>query len=126
MKKDELFIVIFVICRFFISCNIGDLLLIFIAMLLGWPVPLLPIQLLWLNLITDSFPAFALGLEQKEEGIMSKPPRDPQESIVDRSMTITIIAQSIALSVVALVAFQYGLQILGSLEAGRTSCFYFV
>ncbi len=108
---------------FLLSCNIGELLLIFIAMLLGWPVPLLPIQLLWLNLITDSFPAFALGLEQKEEGIMSKPPRDPQESIVDRSMTITIIAQSIALSVVALVAFQYGLQILGSLEAGRTSCF---
>lgn len=108
---------------FLLSCNIGELLLIFIAMLLGWPIPLLPIQLLWLNLITDSFPAFALGMEKKEEGIMDQPPRDPQQPIVDRSMTITIVAQSIALSIVALVAFQYGLHSLGSVEAGRTSCF---
>lgn len=108
---------------FLLSCNIGELLLIFIAMLLGWPIPLVPIQLLWINLITDSFPAFALGVEKKEEGIMDLPPRDPKEPIVDRSMAIAIGIQSIALAVVALAAFQYGLHVVGTVEGARTSCF---
>jgi len=64
---------------FLLSCNLAEIFIIFIAMLLGWPIPLLPIQLLWLNLVTDAFPALALGMEQPEPGIMDQPPRDPDE-----------------------------------------------
>ncbi len=66
------------------SCNIGEILIILISILLNLPVPLIPIQLLWLNLITDSFPALALGVEKGDSEIMKAPPRDPNESIMDK------------------------------------------
>ncbi len=114
---------------FLLSCNIGEILIIFFAMLFGWHVPLVPIQLLWINLITDSFPAFALGLEKGEEGIMKVNPRDPHEPIVDKNMMIAIMFQSIGLGLAALIAFRLGFNI-GSvtnetyaLTLGRTFCF---
>ena len=61
--------------HFLLSSNIGEILTIFVAMLLGWAAPLLPIQLLWVNLVTDSLPAIALGMEPAEENIMERPPR---------------------------------------------------
>ena len=76
---------------FLLSCNIGELLLIFIAMLLGLPVPLLPIHLLLINLITDAFPAFALGVEPMEEGIMDQPPRDPQNLLLIKRWLLLLV-----------------------------------
>jgi Ca2+-transporting ATPase len=109
---------------FLLSCNIGELLLIFVAMLLGWPVPLVPIQLLWINLVTDSFPAFALGMEKGEEGIMKKEPRDPKEPIVDKRMKVTLAFQSVALALGALVSFYVGYRISNEdLVTARTFCF---
>lgn len=96
---------------FLISCNIGEIIMIFISMLLGWGSPLLPIQLLWVNLITDSLPAFALGLEGKEDDVMNAPPRDPNMPIVDKHMKIGIIFQSIALAGAALISYRYGYSI---------------
>ncbi|MBF4691925.1 calcium-translocating P-type ATPase, SERCA-type [Fusibacter ferrireducens] len=93
---------------FLLSCNVGEILIIFIAMLLNWGVPLVPIQLLWVNLITDSFPAFALGVERGEKGIMNKPPRDKKEPIVDTKMGIAIVFQSIGLTFAVLLAFKIG------------------
>lgn len=93
---------------FLLSCNIGEVLIVFIAIMIGWPVPLSPIQLLWLNLVTDSFPALALGMEEGEEDIMQQKPRDPDEPIIDKSMQFNIAVQSIAIAACVLAAFYVG------------------
>lgn len=90
---------------FLLSCNVGEILIVFISMLLGLPVPLLPIQLLWLNLVTDSFPALALGVEKGDPDIMNYKPRSAKEPILDKSMIIGIVIQSIALVVAVLGAY---------------------
>jgi Ca2+-transporting ATPase len=114
---------------FLLSCNIGEILIIFTAMLLAWDVPLAPIQLLWVNLITDSFPAFALGLEEGEEGIMDQQPRRPEEALVDKKMQVAIIFQSIGLAVAALGSYQIGFMMstglsdADSLIVAKTFCF---
>lgn len=98
---------------FLLSCNIGEILLVFISILLKWPVPLLPIQLLWLNLVTDSFPALALGVEKGDPDIMNDPPRSPDEPILDKSMIMRIAFQSIAIAVASLLAYKWGLDKFG-------------
>ncbi|NDL66205.1 calcium-translocating P-type ATPase, PMCA-type [Anaerotalea alkaliphila] len=107
---------------FLLSCNIGEILIILVAMLAGWPVPLLPIQLLWINLITDSLPAFALGLEKKEAGVMDQAPREPDVPIVDRAMGLSILVQSLVLPLGALGAYRLGTDLDG-VGYGRTLCF---
>ena len=76
---------------YLISCNVGEILIIFLAMLAGWRVPLAPIKLLLLNLVTDGAPALALGLEKGDPDIMERPPRPPKESIINREMWIGIV-----------------------------------
>lgn len=100
---------------FLLSCNIGEILIIFIAMLVGWAVPLVPIQLLWVNLITDSFPAFALGLEKGEKDIMMRKPRDPSEPIVDRTMKIALAFQSVGLTLAVLGSYRLGFVMAGDI-----------
>jgi Ca2+-transporting ATPase len=97
---------------FLLSCNVGEILVIFLSTLLLGPrfVPLLPIQLLWLNLVTDSFPALALGQERGEPDIMEQKPRKKSEPIMNRPMIITIASQSIAIFAAVFAAFQIGLQ----------------
>ncbi len=94
---------------FLLSCNVGEVLMVFLAMLLGLPVPLEPVHLLWINLLTDSFPALALGLEKGEESLMKVRPRKPHESIITPSMQRGIAVQSVALAVAALLALLWGL-----------------
>ncbi len=94
---------------FLLSCNIGEVILVFVSILLNWEVPLLPIQLLWLNLVTDSFPALALGVEKGEPDIMDQKPRDPSEPIIDRGMMINIVFQSIAVAAGSLLAYYWGM-----------------
>ncbi|MBC8586730.1 calcium-translocating P-type ATPase, SERCA-type [Paratissierella segnis] len=94
---------------FLLSCNIGEILLVFVSILLNLPVPLLPIQLLWLNLVTDSFPALALGVEKGDPDIMSQNPRNPNEPILDKHMVIGIVFQSIAIAIAALSAYWWGI-----------------
>lgn len=103
---------------FLLSCNVGEILIIFISMLLGWPIPLLPIHLLWVNLLTDAFPALALGTEKKEPGLMSEPPRNPKEPIINKDMIVNIVVQSLVLCIVVLAAFFIGWQ--KSEALGRT------
>ena len=107
---------------FLMSCNVGEILVIFLSMLFNWPIPLLPIHLLWVNLLTDSFPALALGVEKKEPGIMNDKPRDPNESIINRDMIINIVVQSIVMTAAVLAAFFFGWKNY-SLEMGRTYAF---
>ncbi|MBU5437995.1 calcium-transporting P-type ATPase, PMR1-type [Tissierella sp. MSJ-40] len=98
---------------FLLSCNIGEILLVFLSILFNLPIPLLPIQLLWLNLITDSFPALALGVEKGDPDIMKNPPRNPNEPILDKGMVSAIIFQSVAITVTSLLAYRWGLRTYG-------------
>jgi P-type Ca2+ transporter type 2C len=94
---------------FLLSCNIGEILIIFLSILLNLPVPLVPIQLLWVNLVTDSFPALALGTEKGEPDIMNLRPRNAKEPILDRVMISGIIVQSIALFAAVMASYIWAL-----------------
>ena len=107
---------------FLLSCNIGEILVVFLSMLFRWPIPLLPIHLLWINLLTDALPALALGTEKKEPGIMLDPPRNPKEPIIDHSMTVNIIVQSLAMTAAVLGAYYFGGHNY-NLATGRTYAF---
>ena len=98
------------VVSFLLSCNVGEILVIFITNMILGPeyTPLMPIQLLWLNLVTDSFPALALGQERAEEGIMKLPPRKADAKILDREMRASIVVQSIAILVTVFAAFNLG------------------
>ncbi|WFA09613.1 calcium-translocating P-type ATPase, SERCA-type [Tissierella sp. Yu-01] len=109
---------------FLLSCNIGEIIIVFTSILLNLPIPLLPIQLLWLNLVTDSFPALALGVEKGEEDIMKLKPRNPDTPIIDNSMMIDIIVQSIVIGATSLLAYIWGLNTFpGNLIKARTITF---
>lgn len=109
---------------FLLSCNIGEILIVLIAILLNLEEPFVPIQLLWLNLVTDSFPALALGVEKGEEDIMDQPPRDPDEPILDKHSAILIGLQSVAITIATLGAYFYGLKHYGTdINGARTVAF---
>jgi Ca2+-transporting ATPase len=93
---------------FLLSCNLAEIAVIFLATLAGAPSPLTPIQLLWLNLLTDGAPALALGVEKGDPGIMDQPPRPVKEPIINRDMRIGMVVQTIAITLVTLSAFVIG------------------
>lgn len=104
--------------HFLLSCNIGEIMTIFVAILLGKAAPLLPVQLLFINLVTDSFPAICLGLEPPEKDIMKKPPTHAGQSLFDGSGMFTIIVEGMFIGSLALFAYM-----LGGETAGSTMCF---
>ncbi|MGC8786409.1 MAG: calcium-translocating P-type ATPase, SERCA-type [Anaerolineae bacterium] len=109
---------------YLLSCNIGEILVIFLAMLAGLPIPLRPIHLLWLNLVTDGLPALALGLEAGEPDIMNRPPRPPREPIINREMIWNTAIQGIAITACTLGAFVLGLRLYpDSVVAAQTIAF---
>ena len=93
---------------YLLSCNVGEIMIIFLAMIAGWPVPLTPILLLVLNLVTDGAPALALGMEKGDPGIMKQPPRRPDEPVINRSMVWGIAIQTVAITAATLTAFIIG------------------
>jgi len=94
---------------FLLSCNVAEILVIFISILIGLPLPLTPIQLLWLNLVTDSFPALALGTEKGDPDIMTMKPRKADEPILNKHMIVNIIIQSIILTIAVLSIYLFAL-----------------
>ncbi len=108
--------------HFLIATNIGEIFTIFVGLLLGIKSPLLAIQLLWINLVTDSFPAIALGLEREEENIMNRLPRNPKKSIFADGLWGKIITEGIMIGTLTLVAFSIGTKFY-SIEVGRTMAF---
>jgi Ca2+-transporting ATPase len=94
---------------YLLSCNVGEILIVFLATLVGWPLPLTAIQLLVLNLLTDGAPALALGLESGEPDIMERPPRNPDEPVINNEMVIGTIIQAVAITIATLSAFRIGL-----------------
>jgi len=94
---------------FLLSSNVAEIMIIFLATLAGLPTPLTVIQLLWLNLLTDGAPALALAMEKGDPDEMSRPPRPPKEPIINRSMQLGILIQTITQTGAVLTAFTLGL-----------------
>ena len=108
--------------HFLIATNIGEIVTILMGLVLGLKTPLLAIQLLWINLVTDSLPAIALGLEPADKNIMNKKPRDPKKSLFADGLWGRIFSEGIMLGMLTLCAFSLGNKLYG-LEVGRTMAF---
>ena len=90
---------------YLMSCNVSEVLVVGLAVGAGLPMPLLPLQILFLNLVTDVFPAFALGLGKGDGEVMRKPPRDPKEQILDRARWRLIAVLGALITIATLGAF---------------------
>lgn len=110
--------------QFLLSCNLGEVVTLFVATMIGWRV-LSPIHILWVNLITDTLPALALGMEKAEAGIMKKKPRPARSSFYSEGVGISIIYQGIIEGLLTLAAFYIGghVGVNASPEAGITMAF---
>lgn len=95
---------------FLLSCNLGEIFCIFLAISLGWAAPLLPIHILWINLITDTLPALALGTDMGDPEIMKEKPRNTKDSLFKGSMS-SIILNGILIGTLTLLAFVIGIRI---------------
>lgn len=102
------------------SNNLNEVLTIFVALLLGWPLPLLPLQILWLNLATDIFPAFALALEPGSPDVMHVRPHDPRQPIFSRLLMTTIAWQAVMLAAITLWIYAWALRTYGGGAHART------
>ncbi len=93
--------------HYLLSCNAGEILVMFAASLLALPIPLVPIQILWVNLVTDGLPALALGVDPIDPKVMSRPPRRPNESVITTARAWLIMAQGMFIAFCTLAAFVY-------------------
>jgi len=110
--------------RYLLASNVGEILVMLFAIILGYPLPLLPVQILWINLVTDGLPALALGMDSAESNLMEQPPRPINEGIFARGLGFKIISRGLLIGSVSFLAFilayQNGAQ---SLEYARTVAF---
>ena len=102
------------------SDNLGEIILIFIPIVAGFPLPLLPLQILWINLVTDIFPALALAIEPPSPETMHRKPRSPQESLLSTPFLFTVSWQGIMLGVISLATYFWALQTYGEGAHSRT------
>ena len=91
--------------HFLLSCNTSEVLLMFIAALAGWPIPLMAIQILWINLVTDGLPALALGMEPPEKDIMNRPPGPPEQAVLTKQSGLLILCHGLLIASVTLAGF---------------------
>ena len=108
---------------FLLGTNIGEVLTVFIAMIAWNKSPFLSMQLLWINLVTDSLPAIALGMEDVEDDVMDKKPKPKDEGIFAHGFGIRIMLQGCMFALLSLAAFRIGEQMTGDIVAGRTMAF---
>jgi len=108
---------------FLLGTNIGEVITVFVAMLLWHKTPLLSMQLLWINLVTDSLPAIALGMEPVEADIMDKKPRPKTEGIFAHGLGIRVVLQGFMFAILSLIAFRLGEMATGTLKGGQTMAF---
>ena len=107
---------------FLLGTNIGEVITVFLAMILWHKTPLLSMQLLWINLVTDSLPAIALGMEPVEKDVMNKKPRSKNEGIFAHGLGLRVVLQGIMFAVLSLVAFRIGVNTCG-VAGGQTMTF---
>ncbi len=108
---------------FLLGTNIGEVITVFVAMLLWQKTPFLSMQLLWINLVTDSLPAIALGMEAVEADVMNSKPKPKKEGIFAHGLGVRIILQGVMFAILALLAFRLGETGTASLEGGQTMAF---
>ena len=94
---------------FLLSCNLGEVLCVFFATVFGWAMPLVPTQLLWVNLITDTLPAISLGMDPGDKDVMNRKPRDPKESFFAEGAGMRAIVGGVLIGILTLVAFYLGI-----------------
>jgi len=110
--------------HYLLSCNISEVLVMLLAALVGLPLPLLPVQILWINLVTDGLPALALAVDPAAPDLMRRRPRDPRGRILDRSRIAVMLAQGIFMALLTLGVFACALYRMGHrLETARTLTF---
>ncbi|KNY29149.1 calcium-translocating P-type ATPase, SERCA-type [Pseudobacteroides cellulosolvens ATCC 35603 = DSM 2933] len=109
--------------RYMLSCNLGEVLTMFLGMLIGLPIPLLPIQILWVNLVTDGLPAIALGLDPPEREIMKRRPRGAKENIFSNGLLKLILFRGTLIGISTLAVFVSILHFTGSIDDARTASF---
>ena len=110
--------------HYLLSCNVGEIMVMFCAALLGWPLPLLPIHILWVNLVTDGLPALALGVDPIDRDVMNRPPRKPDAPIVSKPAAILMLAQGVFIAFCTLLAFWFVLGVEHEgLSRARTAAF---
>ncbi len=113
--------------RYLLACNIGEVLAMLIAAIAGLPMPLLPIQILWVNLVTDGLPAIALGVDPPDTDVMERPPRNPKEGVFARGLHVKIAVRGALIGLATVVAFVVGSFIAPSavdpLDYARTLAF---
>lgn len=107
--------------NYLLSCNMGEVLIIFIGSLLALPLPLIAVQLLWINLVTDGLPAIALGVDPVPSDAMERPPRKLKDKIMSRGMSLNIFSMGTLICISTLTMYYVGLQ--QSVELGRTMAF---
>ncbi len=110
--------------RYLISCNIGEVCCMLFSMLMGWPVVLLPIQILFVNLLTDGLPAMALGLDPAEDGVMHRPPRNPKEGVFSDGLGFTVAVRGVAIALSTLASFSVLWGQTGDLTLARTGALF--
>ena len=106
-----------------LGTNIGEVITVFMAMLLWHKTPLLSMQLLWINLVTDSMPAIALGMEAVESDVMDRKPKPKNEGLFAHGFGVRIVLQGVMFGVLSLIAFYLGVSITGQTEGGQTMTF---
>jgi P-type Ca2+ transporter type 2C len=105
--------------HYLFSCNLAEILVVFIALTLGWPLPLGALQILWLNMLTDVFPALALAMEPSSPDVMNRPPRDPRERLMRPRFVWLIAWQGLLLAAATLLAFYVGMHWYGKQGDGQ-------
>lgn len=108
---------------FLLGTNIGEVLTVFFAMVLWQKTPLLSMQLLWINLVTDSLPAISLGMEAVEDDVMDHKPKPKNEGIFANGLGVKVVLQGVMFAIITLVGFVIGEKVMGTIEGGQTMAF---
>ncbi|MGE5592238.1 MAG: cation-translocating P-type ATPase [Betaproteobacteria bacterium] len=109
--------------RYLLACNAGEVLSMFIAVLVGLPLPLVPMQILWMNLVTDGLPAIALGVDPVDPDVMTRKPRDPKEGVFSRGLGLKIASQGVFIGLCTIAAFLVSLFLHADITRARTVAF---
>jgi Ca2+-transporting ATPase len=113
--------------EFLLSCNVGEIVVLFVAVMANWVTPLLPIHILWINLVTDSLPALALSVDPADSDVMNRKPIDSKKAILNKKFSLLLLLQGAMIGALSLTAYQIGLHTTpvaaNTIDVARAMCF---